>query len=66
MMPCSKFSGGRGSNEIMFKQWKNDLEMWFSMYGISAANQLDCFRGGNKVGGGHFATGLKEHCSKSV
>lgn len=41
MMPCSKFSGARGTNEITFKQWKTDLEMWFRMYGIPAANQLD-------------------------
>lgn len=41
MMPCAKFSGGRGTNECTFKQWKNDLEMWFRMYGIPAESQLD-------------------------
>lgn len=41
MTPCSKFSGGRGANEVTFKQWQNDIEMWFRMYGIPAENQLD-------------------------
>lgn len=40
-MPCAKFSGSGGTNEVIFKQWKNDLEMSFRMYGIPAANQLD-------------------------
>lgn len=40
-MPCSRFSGGRGANDISFKQWKSDLEMWFRMCAVPEENQTD-------------------------
>lgn len=41
MMPCLKFAGGRGTNEMSFKQWKCDLETWFRMYAVPVESRLD-------------------------